>query len=109
MLKQNLGHSTLAMVERYLHIAAQTAAIRSQGFSPLDHLEVSGDRQFSHAFSGDPQGARGRFASTPELPGEGADEGIELASTCQSREEASCGPSAPEVAPPPSPRRRRGA
>ena len=53
-----LGHSTLAMVERYLHIAAQTAAIRSQGFSPLDHLEVSGDRQFSHAFNGDTQGER---------------------------------------------------
>ena len=58
LLKQNLGHTTLTMVERYLHIAAQTAAIRSQGFSPLDHLEVSGDRQFSHAFNGDPQGER---------------------------------------------------
>ncbi len=44
------------MVEHYLHIAAQTAAIRSQGFSQLDHLQVAGDRQFSHAFNGDTQG-----------------------------------------------------
>ena len=56
LLKQNLGHTTLTMVEHYLHIAAQTAAIRSQGFSPLDHLQVAGDRQFSHAFNGDTQG-----------------------------------------------------
>ena len=58
LLKQNLGHTTLTMVEHYLHIAAQTAAIRSQGFSPLDHLEVAGERQFSHAFNGDTQGAK---------------------------------------------------
>jgi len=56
LLKQNLGHTTLTMVEHYLHIAAQTAAIRSQGFSPLDHLDVAGDRQFSHPFNGDTQG-----------------------------------------------------
>lgn len=52
LLKQNLGHTTLSMVEHYLHIAAQTAAIRSQGFSPLDHLEVDRSRQFKHAFNG---------------------------------------------------------
>ena len=44
LLKQNLEHTTSTMVEHYLRIAAQTAAIRSQGFSPLDHLEVAGDR-----------------------------------------------------------------
>lgn len=48
LLKQNLGHSTLAMVERYLHVAAQTAAALSQGFSPLDRLELSRDRRFRH-------------------------------------------------------------
>ena len=58
LLKQNLGHTTLTMVEHYLHIAAQTAAVRSQGFPPLDHLDVEGDRQFSHAFNGDTQGAK---------------------------------------------------
>ena len=38
LLKQNLGHSTLAMVENYVHIASQSAVARSQGFSPLDRL-----------------------------------------------------------------------
>ena len=51
LLKQNLGHTTLTMVEHYLHVAAQTAAIRSQGFSPVDHLEVDRGRQFKHAFN----------------------------------------------------------
>ena len=57
-LKQNVRCTTLTMVEHYLHIAAQTAAVRSQGFSPLDHLEAEGDRQFSHPFNGDTQGAK---------------------------------------------------
>ncbi len=29
LLKQNLGHTTLAMVERYVHIASQRAALMS--------------------------------------------------------------------------------
>ena len=40
LLKQNLGHTTLAMVEHYLHIASQQAAIESQGYSPLDRCDV---------------------------------------------------------------------
>ena len=51
LLKQNLGHTTLTMVEHYLHVAAQMAAIRSQGFSPVDHLEVDRGRQFKHTFN----------------------------------------------------------
>ena len=39
LLKQNLGHSTLAMVEMYIHLASQLAAVASQKFSPLDRLD----------------------------------------------------------------------
>ena len=57
LLKQNLGHTTLVMVENYVHIAAQKAAIRSQGFSPLDRFEIKGSRRFRHGFDpGLPQG-----------------------------------------------------
>ena len=51
LLKQNLGHSSLFMVEHYLHIASQTAAIRSQSFSPLDRMNVKDSRRFRHGFS----------------------------------------------------------
>jgi len=40
LLKQNLGHSTLAMVERYRHIASRQAAVLSQTFSPLDRMNL---------------------------------------------------------------------
>ena len=50
LLKQNLGHSTLSMVENYVHIASRIAAIRSQSFSPLDRLNIQGDRRFRHSF-----------------------------------------------------------
>ena len=50
LLKQNLGHSTLSMVENYLHIASRIAAVRSQSFSPLDRLNVQKDRRFRHGF-----------------------------------------------------------
>lgn len=56
LLKQNLGHSTLSMVENYVHIASRIAAIRSQSFSPLDRLDIQGDRRFRHSF----KGAQGR-------------------------------------------------
>ncbi len=51
LLKHNLGHTTLAMVQNYVHVAAQTAAVRSQGFSPLDRLNVKDNRRFSHGFN----------------------------------------------------------
>lgn len=51
LLKQNLGHSSLFMVEHYLHITSQTAAIRSQSFSPLDRMNVKDSRRFRHGFS----------------------------------------------------------
>ena len=50
LLKQNLGHSSLSMVENYLHIASRIAAVRSQSFSPLDRLDVRRDRRFRHGF-----------------------------------------------------------
>jgi integrase/recombinase XerC/integrase/recombinase XerD len=97
LLKQNLGHSTLAMVERYLHIAAQTAAIRRCRVtaSSLTH---------STAILKE----RGRFASTP-TPEKGADERTGLGPTYQAYRGEACGPSGPGAAPPPSPLRRRGA
>ena len=49
LLKQNLGHSTLSMVEQYLHVASSVAAVRSQGFSPLDRLDVKDGRRFRHS------------------------------------------------------------
>ena len=51
LLQQNLGHTTLAMVQRYIHFAAQTAATKSQEFSPMDRL----------------QSQRGR-SGTPDVP-----------------------------------------
>lgn len=41
LLKQNLGHSTLAMVENYRHIASRQAAVISGTFSPLDRMKSS--------------------------------------------------------------------
>ena len=49
LLKQNLGHTTLTMVENYLHVASQVAAVRSQRFSPLDKLNIREGRRFRHA------------------------------------------------------------
>ena len=48
LLQQNLGHSTLSMVQHYLHIAGQMAAVQSQGFSPLDRMNVKDGRRFRH-------------------------------------------------------------
>lgn len=51
LLKQNLGHSTLEMVEHYLHIASSTTAVQSQSFSPLDRFDVKDGRRFKHGFN----------------------------------------------------------
>ena len=51
LLKQNLGHTTLAMVEHYVHIASRDVAIRSQSFSPLDGFGVQGGRRYRHPSS----------------------------------------------------------
>ena len=48
LLKQNLGHKTLAMVEYYIHMASRDVAIRSQSFSPLDGFGVDGGRRYRH-------------------------------------------------------------
>jgi len=53
LLQQNLGHTTLAMVQRYVHIASRMAAQISQEFSPLDQLNMQGSRRYRHRFNGE--------------------------------------------------------
>ena len=53
LLQQNLGHTTLAMVQRYVHIANRMAARASQEYSPLDRFEMRGTRRYRHGFNGD--------------------------------------------------------
>jgi len=48
LLKQNLGHTTLAMVDRYVHLATSKAAILSRSYSPLDRLNIRGLRRGGH-------------------------------------------------------------
>ena len=45
LLKQNLGHTTLAMVDHYVHLATSKAAILSRDYSPLDRLNIRGLRR----------------------------------------------------------------
>ena len=40
LLKQNLGHTTLVMVDRYVHLATSKATVLSRSFSPLDRLNI---------------------------------------------------------------------
>ena len=57
LLQQNLGHTTLTMVQKYLHIANREAAVVSQDFSPLDQVEIRGPKRVRHTFKrGDWQG-----------------------------------------------------
>ena len=53
LLQQNLGHTTLAMVQKYLHIANRMAAQVSQDFSPLDRFKFENGRRYQHSFTGD--------------------------------------------------------
>jgi hypothetical protein len=53
LLQQSLGHTTLAMVQKYVHIANRTAAQVNQDFSPLDHIRMQAPRRFRHSFNGD--------------------------------------------------------
>ena len=38
LLKQNLGHSTMSMVDHYVHLVSQRAVEVSREFSPIDHM-----------------------------------------------------------------------
>ena len=40
LLKHNLGHTSLAMVERHVHIANRMAVQVSQEFSPMDRVDM---------------------------------------------------------------------
>lgn len=51
LLKSNLGHSSLKMVMHYVHIAAQTTAMKSQPFSPLDNMNIKHTRRFRHSMN----------------------------------------------------------
>ena len=53
LLQQNLGHTTLAMVQKYVHIASRMAAQVSQDFSPLDRFDMRGLKRVRHSFNGD--------------------------------------------------------
>ena len=53
LLQQSLGHTTLTMVQKYVHIANRLAAQVSQDFSPLDRLEMAATKRFRHGFKGD--------------------------------------------------------
>ncbi|MBI4310140.1 MAG: tyrosine-type recombinase/integrase [Chloroflexi bacterium] len=50
-LQQNLGHTSLEMVRRYVHIASRTAVVKNQSYSPMDRMGLKGVRSNSHAFS----------------------------------------------------------
>ena len=51
LLQQNLGHTSLEMVRRYLHIASRMVAQISQHFSPLDQFKMGGTRRHRHGFN----------------------------------------------------------
>ena len=51
LLKQNLGHTSWAMVENYIHLADQMRTLMSQGFSPLDSLRVANTKRSRHRFN----------------------------------------------------------
>jgi integrase/recombinase XerC/integrase/recombinase XerD len=51
LLQQNLGHTSLEIVRRYVHLASRMAAVRSQSFSPLDRLNVKEGRRYKHSFN----------------------------------------------------------
>ena len=53
LLQQNLGHTSLTMVQRCVHIASRMAALISQEFSPLDQFKMDGTRRYRHGFNGD--------------------------------------------------------
>jgi site-specific recombinase XerD len=42
ILKQNLGHTTLSMVDHYVHLATSKVAVLSRDFSPLDRTTIPG-------------------------------------------------------------------
>ena len=53
LLQQNLGHTSLEMVRKYVHIASRMSAQISQGFSPLDQFKMDGTRRYRHGFNGE--------------------------------------------------------
>ena len=66
LLQQNLGHTTLDMVLRYVHIANRMAAQASQEYSPLDRFEMRGTRRYRHSFNGD--GWQGKIYPNAGMP-----------------------------------------
>lgn len=58
MLKQNLGHTTWAMAENYVHLADQHKALMGQRSSPMDNLRVAKTSRSRHRFN--VEDARGR-------------------------------------------------
>ena len=54
-----LGHTTLAMVQTYVHIESRMSAQVSQDFSPMGRFEMQSTRRYQHSFS--PEGWQGRI------------------------------------------------
>lgn len=75
LLKHNLGHSTLTMVDGYVHLASRRAAIASRSFSPLDRMNIKGLRRHAGARwhgEAEPRAYRQhRSGARQERPGQG--------------------------------------
>ena len=69
LLKQNLGHTTLAMVDRYVHLATSKAALLSRSYSPLDRLNIRGLRRGGN---GDRGNHRNGLPVFQRRPGQGS-------------------------------------
>ena len=74
MLQQNLGHTTLDMVQKYVHIADRMASQVNQDFSPLDRIRMQAPRRFRHSFNGDNRSSR-IYPNAGRSRGGGAKEG----------------------------------
>lgn len=69
LLKQNLGHTTLAMVDQYVHLATSKAALLSRSYSPLDRLNIRGLRRGGN---GNRRNHRNGFPVLQRRPGQGS-------------------------------------
>ena len=83
LLQQSLGHTTLAMVQKYLHITDRVAAQVSQDFSPLDRFEMRETKRFRHRFNGDSW--PGRIYPNAGRPGRPQGRGVSVGKPFQKR------------------------
>ena len=60
-LQQNMGHTSDKTTRRYVHIAGRMAAVKSQEFSPVDRMNLKGNRRFRHSFNRGENGVDGKI------------------------------------------------